>query len=184
MKHLTRSHIMLAIGLIIVVVLLSLPFPFYSRLWHKLLHIVGAVLFIGNIVIAAVWMSLARVSQQVKVIHFAAKVVMLADILFTIPGVLLLFINGAVLAPAFGDGNIFGASWVAAAVVLLIVSGIVWAGFLLRYQGQLIEFSATGDQVSSEFYAAFKNWTIWGIIATILPILSLVLMVFKPTLWG
>jgi hypothetical protein len=30
----------------------------------------------------------------------------------------------------------------------------------------------------------FRNWGIWGGIATVLPIISLLLMVFKPVLWG
>lgn len=28
--------------------------------WHKLLHILGAVLFLGNIIVAAVWMLMAE----------------------------------------------------------------------------------------------------------------------------
>jgi uncharacterized membrane protein len=142
MKSLSRFNLGLALGLIVVVLLLSLPFPFYSHQWHKLLHIVGAVLFIGNIVGAAAWMTLARLSQQVKVIHFAARTVIMADLLFTIPGVLLLCVNGLIMAPAFGSGSLLGASWVAAALALLVLSGIVWAAFLLRYQAQMVEFSA------------------------------------------
>ena len=102
MKHLTRFHIGLALGLMIVAILVSLPLPFYGRQWHLLMHIIGAILFIGNIVIAAAWMTLAMFTRQVKVLHFAAKAVNMADILFTIPGVLLIFINGVFLAPAFG----------------------------------------------------------------------------------
>lgn len=184
MKHLTRTHIALALSLITVAVIVSLPFPFYARQWHVLMHIVGAILFIGNIVIAAAWMTLAMFTRQVKVLHFAAKAVNMADILFTIPGILLIFINGVVLAPAFGGGNVLGASWVVAALALLTVSGLVWAGFLLRYQFQLVELSASGNEVSAEFDSVFKKWTAWGILATMLPIVSLALMVFKPTLWG
>lgn len=181
MKHLTRAHLGLAATLIIIAVLVSLPLPFYTHQWHKLMHIIGAILFIGNIIIAAAWMTLAMFTRQVKVLHFAAKGVNMADILFTIPGVLLLFINGLVMAPVFGGGNVLGASWVVAALALFIVSGVVWGGFLLRYQFQLVDLSATGDTVSPEFNRALMKWTGWGILATILPIISLVIMVFKPS---
>src|SRR5690349_5344288 len=112
MTDLLRSNWRLAVVFIVVAVLVSLPFPFYDRSWHKFMHIVGAVLFIGNIVVTAMWMILAAMTKQRPVVHFAAKAVTQADLLFTVPGVLLLFLNGMSLAPAFGGGSPFGASWV------------------------------------------------------------------------
>jgi uncharacterized membrane protein len=185
MKFLTRSGLgILPVVLIFVAVLVSLPLPFWGRQWHLFMHILGAVLFIGNIIVTAAWMILVVRTGQPSLVHFGAKAVNQADLLFTIPGVLLIFLNGLTLAPAFGGGNILGASWVVAALVLLTLSGIVWIAFLLRYQNQLVELSASGDQLSTEFMLIFRNWGIWGGIATVLPIFSLLLMVFKPTLWG
>ncbi len=184
MSTLPRSTLALGIILVAVAVLISLPFRFYSRQWHIFMHILGAILFIGNIVITAVWMILAVRTGQRPVVHFSARVVNQADVLFTIPGVLLILLNGLHLAPAYGSGDILGASWVQAALGLLILSGAVWAGFLLRYQNRLVRLSASGAQLSDEFLAVFRNWGIWGGIATVLPIISLILMVFKPRLWG
>lgn len=184
MKFLTRSGLgMLPVILIVFSIVVSLPLPFFGRSWHLLLHIVGAVLFIGNIVVTAAWMILVVRTGQIKLVHFGAKAVNQADLLFTVPGVLLIFLNGMGLAPAFGSTP-WSVSWIAAALGLLILSGIVWLAFLLRYQNQLVELSANGDTLSNEFMRVFRNWGIWGGVATVLPILSLVLMVFKPTLWG
>lgn len=185
MKFLTRSGLgLLPLVLAIAAVLLSLPLPLYTRQWHKFLHVLGAVLFIGNIIVTAVWMILVVRTRQVKLVHVGAQAVNQADLLFTIPGVLLIFLNGVVLAPAFGNGSILGASWVVAALILLILSGVVWLFFLLRYQHRMVELSASGDQLSTEFMLVFRNWGIWGGIATLLPVLSMLLMVFKPILWG
>jgi uncharacterized membrane protein len=148
------------------------------------MHVIGAVMFIGNIVVTAAWMILSVLSKQRVVVHFAAKTVNRADLLFTVPGIVLLFLNGLVLAPAFGNGSILGASWVVAALLLLSLSGVIWLVFLLRYQSAMITLSASGEQLTSEFLDVFRNWGIWGGIATLLPILSLLLMVFKPMLWG
>ncbi|MEO8607431.1 MAG: DUF2269 family protein [Chloroflexota bacterium] len=184
MKFLTRSGLgVLPIILIIAAILVSLPFPFLGRQWHLLMHILGAVLFIGNITVTAAWMILVVRSGQAKLVHFGARAVNQADLLFTVPGVLLIFLNGLTLAPAFG-GTPWSVSWIAAALALLILSGIVWLWFLLRYQNQMVELSASGEQLSAKFMLVFRNWGIWGGIATVLPIISLVLMVFKPTLWG
>jgi uncharacterized membrane protein len=174
----------LPILLIVLVVLFSLPFPIYARQWHRLLHIVGAVLLIGNLVVTAVWMVLTVRTGQRAIAHFGAKAVIYADLYFTIPGVILLLINGLVLAPAHGAGNVLGASWVVAGLALLIASGVIWAGFLVRYQNRLVQLSASGDKLSADFMRVFMMWGIWGGVATVLPILSLLLMVFKPTLWG
>jgi uncharacterized membrane protein len=184
MNYLTRANFRVLNVLVIIVSLLSLPFPFYTREWHKFVHIVGAVLFIGNIIVTAAWMILAERSKKPSIIHFAARAVNQADHFFTVPGVLLIFINGLVLAPAFGNGSILGASWVVAALLLLILSGAVWVGFLLRYQYQLVDLSASGELLPEEFASVFRKWAIWGVVATVLPIISLILMVFKPTLWG
>jgi len=184
MSTLPRSILTLGLALIVVAVLVSLPFPFYSRRWHILMHILGAILFIGNIVVTAAWMILAVRTGQRPVVHFSARMVIQADVLFTVPGVLLILLNGLRLSPAYGDGNILGASWIQAALFLLVLSGAVWAFFLLRYQYRLVQLSASGEQLSNEFLTTFRLWGIWGAVATILPIISLVLMVFKPHLWG
>ena len=183
MKDLLRSNWRLAVLFILLAVLVSFPFPFYERSWHKFMHIFGAMLFLGNIVVTAVWMILAAMTNQRAVIHFAAKAVTQADLVFTIPGVLLILINGVTLAPAFGDGDVLGASWVVAALGLLTLSGVIWLVFLLRYQAQMIAVSGAGVWRSDDFKRVFLKWGIWGGIGTILPIISLVLMVFKPTLW-
>jgi uncharacterized membrane protein len=139
------------------------------------------VIFIGNIVVTAAWMLLAERTRQPPVVHFAARAVMLADTLFTLPGVVLLFANGLILAPVYTGSSLLSVGWVAAGLIILILSAVMWAGFLLRYQVRLITLSA-GDTLPQAFDAAFRRWTVWGIIATILPIIALLLMVFKPAL--
>ncbi len=38
--------------------------------------------------------------------------------------------------------------------------------------------------LSDSFYAVHRRWTMWGGIATLLPLVALYLMVVKPRLWG
>jgi hypothetical protein len=38
--------------------------------------------------------------------------------------------------------------------------------------------------LSDRFYGVMRKWTIWGGVATLLPLVTLYLMVFKPRLWG
>ena len=89
----------IAYGLLaIAAVVVSLPpFPYG---WHLFLHIAGAVIFLGNIIVTGAWMLMAERTNISRVIHFSAKAVIRADFLFTLPGVLLVLINGLIMAYA------------------------------------------------------------------------------------
>ncbi len=157
----------------------------WSYQGHKLLHILGAVIFVGNIMVTAVWMAMAERSRNKATLHFAAKGVNWADVFFTAPGVLLTLANGQILATAAWGG--LSMSWIAVAFGLFILSGIVWVGFLLRYQNRLIELSAqpavSGEPLPETFFQVLHRWYIGGIVATALPFISMMLMAFKPQLW-
>jgi uncharacterized membrane protein len=60
-------------------------------------------------------------------------------------------------------------------------------GFLVKYQPRLIQLSTqpvlSGEPLPEAFYQVLHRWYTAGTVATILPLISLVLMVFKPQLW-
>src|SRR6266540_741565 len=92
------------VGLLVVVGLAGLvavpigsghPVPlFLPYAWHKWLHVLGAVLFLGNIIVTGFWMLLAERNGNEPSIRFAAIGVNWADVFFTAPGVILLLGNG------------------------------------------------------------------------------------------
>jgi uncharacterized membrane protein len=157
----------------------------WSYQWHKLLHIFGAVIFLGNILVTAVWLAMAEQSKTQATLHFATKLVNWADVFFTAPGVLLTLANGHILATAAWGG--LTTSWIMVAFGLFILSGLVWVGFLLRYQNRLIQLSAqpavSGEPLPDAFFQTLHHWYIAGMVATLLPLVSMMLMVFKPQLW-
>lgn len=153
--------------------------------WHKLLHILGATLFVGNIIVTAVWMVLAEQNRNNATLHFASKVVTWADVFFTAPGILLTLANGQIMATTSWGG--MRESWVALAFGLFVLSGIVWVAFLLRFQNRLIQLSAvpaiSQEPMPKTFFQVLHSWYIAGGVATVLPLISMVLMVVKPKLW-
>ena len=161
----------------------SLGFPsFLPYNWHKFLHVIGAVLFVGNIVVTGAWMFLSERTMDFAVLRFSSRVVNWADVAFTAPGVILILLNGLTLANQWG--GVFGASWITAGGTLLLVSGLVWVGFLIRYQDKMIRLSegSQDGQLPSEFFKVLHRWYFWGMIATILPLITVALMVVKPAL--
>ena len=169
----------------LVVAALAVSIPLYPYRWHTFLHIAGAVVFLGNIIVTAAWMLMAERARSTSVIHFSAKAVIRADLLFTLPGVLLILLNGSamVLARWGGWGALHQLSWITVALALFTASGVIWVGVLIPVQHRMAVFSDPSDypdSLPSGFFSALRKWYIWGGLAIVLPICSLYLMVNKP----
>lgn len=142
------------------------------------LHVLGAVLFVGNIITAAFWKLMAEREGNPQVIASAAKRVMAADYWFTIPGIVLLLSSGHVLM-AQGGYSLLSFSWISLAYGMFILSGVLWMVVLLPAQRAMIRHSQNG-QLGAEYNKASNTWNLWGTVATVLPLVTLYLMVVKP----
>ncbi len=171
-----------AVAVVVILGFLHHPLLF-SYQWHKLLHILGAILLLGNIVITGVWMFMAERTNNPDVMAFGVKMVNWADVFFTVPGIFLIIANGDILSEQWG--GVFNVSWIVVSLGLFVMSGIVWAGLLLRYQNSLIRLSQSMHDGKNplEFFSVLHKWYFWGATATVLPLTSLVLMFLKPKIW-
>jgi len=158
------------------------PMPL-SREAHLLLHILGAILLSGNIIVTAAWVLMAERTRDATVLRFAVRAANWADAFFTVPGVFLLVANGDILARQWG--GVFQTGWLALSLAVFAVGGIIWMGLLIRYQQRLIVLSepSWGEGLSPEFFTTLHQWYLGGTAATLLPLISLGLMVWKPELW-
>ncbi|HKQ84741.1 MAG TPA: DUF2269 family protein [Steroidobacteraceae bacterium] len=149
----------------------------------KLLHIFGVVLFLGNIITAVLWKSLADRSNDARVIAYAMEGIIAADRYFTVPGVGLILVTGISLVITSGY-SFLGTTWVWQSLVLFAISGIVFMGFLTPLQRRLRDVAVQGgrggfDRVT--YQRLSRQWAIWGSLATLAPLAALGLMVLKPT---
>lgn len=185
--HISTKWLIIEIVLLVIMttVMSIYSYPLlFSYQWHRVLHILGGVIFLGNIIVTGVWMLMGEHTKKPSVIFFGARAVNWADVFFTAPGVILVLLTGEVLATQWGG---FGKeSWITAGLGLFVLSGVAWVGFLIRYQNALlkksVDFVDSGSP-SEDFRRILHKWYFWGIIATISPLLSLILMVIKPKLW-
>lgn len=150
--------------------------------WLLLLHIVGAVMFVGNVVTAAFWKIRAERNGDVAHIHRTAKGVMAADLWFTIPGIVLIVATGEAMTARLGYSH-SGLSWLTVAMALFALTGVLWVAILLPNQQRMIRESALSmeqGKLTAGYRRASRLWDVVGSICTLLPLAVLLLMVVKP----
>jgi uncharacterized membrane protein len=165
--------------------ILAASLPMWPFGWHLTLHVAGAVMLIGNAIAMAVWLSVAGFAGSDASKRRAARLVNHGDVWFTVPGVVLLLLNGlAMVAARYGGPAAFtSTAWIAAGLVLVSLTGIIWALRLVPAQLGLYRLAtANGDLDVVAFRSLLVRWSVWGSVATALPLLAAFVMITKPTL--
>ena len=146
------------------------------------LHILGVVLFLGNIVVTALWKTLADRTRNPPVVAYAQRLVTVTDIAFTATGAALIIVSGQVMAREFG-GVFGGPFWLTLGWSLFIASGVIWLALLVPIevmQERLARGFRNAPTIPDRYWRLSRLWAVFGAIATVLPLFNLYLMVFKP----
>ena len=146
------------------------------------LHILAAVVFVGNIITAAFWKTRADRSGNLETIAITARSLLPADYIFTAPGIVVLLATGIWMV-GLRDWAGFQEPWLGGSFVLLIITGIIWLVVLLPQQRRMVRLAQEGadaGELSPDYRSASRIWSMFGGVATLLPVLILFLMVFKP----
>ena len=148
----------------------------------KSLHLLGVTIFLGNIIVTALWKMLADKTKSPSIVAFSQRLVTITDFAFTVTGVLLIMITGRIMAANFGGiDNLFWLTW---GWRLFIVSGLIWVFILIPVQikqAKLAKAFANQTEIPAQYWKLSKLWGVFGIIATLLPLVNLYIMVFKPS---
>jgi uncharacterized membrane protein len=148
-------------------------------MWNLFMHVFGAILFMGNIMVAAVWASLAKRDGKTDTVRFASRGIALTDVIFTAPGAILLLVNGGIIGTPYFQAS---ASWLFVSVGLFALAAVVWLAVLVPLQKRMLRLSE-GIEIPEEWYDVMKKWFRWGGVAALLVLATLVLMVVKPLFW-
>lgn len=146
----------------------------------KTLHILGAVVFVGNIVVTALWKALADRTRDPRVVAFGQRLVTVTDWAFTAPGAALVLVTGILLS---SQGSYWRLPWIHAGLGLFVLSGILWLAVLVpvqHMQSRLVR-DLGDDPIPSDYWRLGRIWMLVGIPATLLPLANLWVMVAKPS---
>lgn len=153
-----------------------------TYLWLKTLHILGVTLFLGNIIVTGWWKNMADLTKNPQIIAFAQRQVTLTDFIFTGGGVVVLLIAGT-LNVWLHDISL-STQWLVLGFVFFISSGLIWALVLIPVQIKQARMASAFAQtgvIPHEYWRYCKVWNVFGVLATLLPLINLYFMVFKPS---
>ncbi|UUZ93326.1 DUF2269 domain-containing protein [Paenibacillus sp. P25] len=151
-------------------------------MWLVFLHVLGVVLFLGNIITAAFWKIRAEIGKDLPYLHRITKNVMAADYVFTPPGIVLLLATGGALAARNGY-SLAELNWLTVSLGLFVITGLLWLAVLIPSQRQMIRESAQSLQLgrlTPEYRRASRRWDVVGTVTVLIPLLILFFMVIKP----
>ncbi|MBL0197131.1 MAG: DUF2269 family protein [Myxococcales bacterium] len=148
-----------ALGLLAIAWRAPLAAPFsYST--HKVLHVLGALLLLGNLVAGPVWVMLAWFEPGRPHLAFATRALSAADIYLTTPGVQLAAWNGVWLASTFG--GVRSQPWIVESVAMLVVTSLLSVTLVLTWQERLVDAAQRGDARGTRL-----AMTLWGVFGTL-----------------
>jgi uncharacterized membrane protein len=148
----------------------------------KIIHLFGVAMFLGNIVVTAVWKVMADRTESPQVVAFAQYLVVLTDWIFTLGGVVLILVGGYGMAGLAGY-DLWGERWLILGQTFFIASGLIWVLILVPTQTtqarQARQFSFSAP-IPADYLKLNRRWLVWGVLATVLPLANLYVMIVKP----
>jgi uncharacterized membrane protein len=148
----------------------------------KVIHLLGVIVFLGNIIVTGMWKVLADRTGEPRVIAYAQRLVTITDWAFTAGGVVLILLGAYGMASAAGL-DLRGETWLVWGQSLFGVSGLIWVLVLIPTQiaqARQARAFAAGGAIPESYWRHGRRWAIWGTIATVVPLANLYVMVFKP----
>lgn len=149
----------------------------------KLVHLLGVILFLGNIIVSALWKIQADKTKNPVVIAFACRMVNMTDLAFTALGGALITIGGIGLFHATGIA-ISDAPHLTIGISLFGMAAALWLIGLVPLQLYMSKLAAqtvasNADEMPGTYDKCRKLWGLIGLIAIVLPLGALYFMIFR-----
>jgi uncharacterized membrane protein len=147
----------------------------------KFVHVIGAAVLLGTGAGIAFFMLVAHLRGNPAVIAGVARIVVLADILFTATAVVVQPITGVLLIRTVGYS--FWEGWIVLSILLYGVTGVFWLPVVwmqMRMRDLAEAAVRTGEPLPRAYYRLFRWWFAFGIPAFAAVIAVFWLMIAKP----
>ena len=150
----------------------------------KIVHVLGATIIFGTGSGIAFFMLMAHRSRDASFVGRTARVVVLADMLFTATAVVLQPVTGYLLMRQTGAS--VTESWIAVSLGLYLVAGVFWLPVVwmqARMRDLALAAAGAGAPLPPEYHRLFRLWFLFGFPGFGAVLVIVVLMVAKPVLY-
>jgi uncharacterized membrane protein len=147
----------------------------------RYLHIVGAAVLLGTGAGIAFFMLAAHLGGKPTVVAGIARIVVIADFIFTATAVVVQPVTGSLLTLHVGYS--FWDGWIVCSIVLYVITGALWLPVVwmqMRLRDLASTAVAEGSPLPHEYHLIFWLWFAFGIPAFIAVAAILWLMIAKP----
>jgi uncharacterized membrane protein len=147
----------------------------------KYLHIVGASVLLGTGAGIAFFMLAAHLGGRPAIIAGVARIVVIADFIFTATAVIVQPITGSLLV--WNVGYSFWDGWIVWSIVLYVITGALWLPVVwmqMRLRDLAANAAAEGTPLPDQYHRIFWFWFAFGIPAFAAVAAIFWLMIAKP----
>lgn len=150
----------------------------------KLVHVLGAAVLFGTGLGIAFFMWMAHRTRDAATIAATARIVVIADFVFTATAIVVQPLSGAALVHVVGYS--WRESWIATALALYLIAGLCWLPVVviqMRMRDLAADAARRNLALGAEYRRLFRIWFALGWPAFIAVMLIFADMIWKPQLW-
>ncbi len=151
----------------------------------KFVHLIGAAVLLGTGIGIAFFMLMAHRTGNAAVIAYTARIVVIADFLFTASAVIVQPVSGLALTWAIGLSPL-DESWIVLSFALYGLVGLCWLPVVfiqMRMRKLALAAALKEAPLPPAYYRLFRVWFAlgWPAFAGVIAIFAL--MTWQPRLW-
>jgi uncharacterized membrane protein len=151
------------------------------------LHVIGACVLLGTGAGIAFFMAMAHRTGNAAMVAHTARIVVIADWLFTASAIVVQPITGALLAQALGWS--WSEGWLVLSLILYVVTGCFWLPVVwmqAKMRDLAAEAARTNTPLPERYHRLYRAWFACGFPAFFAVLTILWLMLARPsfTLFG
>jgi uncharacterized membrane protein len=149
----------------------------------KYLHLIGAAVLLGTGAGIAFFMLMAHLTRNAVIVAEMARIVVIADFLFTTTAVVMQPVTGVALA--WEAGYSLAEGWIVLSIILYLVTGAFWLPVVwmqMRMHDLAREAAASGTPLSDRYHRLFRLWFAFGFPAFAAVLAIFWLMMTRPAI--
>lgn len=147
----------------------------------KYVHVIGAAVLLGTGAGIAFFLLMAHLGGKPAVIAGVARIVVIADFLFTASAVVVQPVTGVLLAKTVGYSLLQG--WIFWSIVLYVITGLFWLPVVwiqMRLRDLAVAAEKQSTPLTSDYHKLFRIWFAFGFPAFAAVLAIFWLMIARP----